>query len=125
MIWKLLIGVISDKAYDHLEKNKLSLEKQKGSRRKCQGRKDQLAIERWILQNCQKRNKNLSIARVEYKKALDMVPNSLIIATTGMVGLTDNMIDFIKQSMNKWKTNLMLMENYLDHCPLKEEYNTR
>ena len=55
LIWKLLIGIISDKTYDHLEKNKLLLEEQKGSRRKCQGTKDQLAIDRCILQNCKKR----------------------------------------------------------------------
>ena len=35
-----------------------------------------------------------------------MVPHSWIIATRGMVGLSDNIIGLIKQSMNKWKTNL-------------------
>ena len=39
LIWKLLTGIISDKAYDHLEKNRLLPEEQKGSRRKCQGTK--------------------------------------------------------------------------------------
>ena len=48
LIWKLLTGIISDKTY-HLEENKLLPEEQKGSRRKCQGMKDQLAIDRCIL----------------------------------------------------------------------------
>ena len=55
LIWKLLTEIISDKTYDHLEKNRLLPEEQKGSRRKCQGTKDQLAIDRCILQNCRKR----------------------------------------------------------------------
>ena len=35
-----------------------------------------------------------------------MIPHSWIIATKGMVGLADNIISLIEQSMNKWKTNL-------------------
>ena len=57
-IWKLLTGVISDKTYDHLEKNRLLPEEQKGSRRKSQEAKDQLAIDRCISQNCRKRKTN-------------------------------------------------------------------
>ena len=62
LIWKLLTGIISDKAYDHLAENRLLVE---GSRRKCQGMKDQLAIDRCILQNCRKRKANLSVAWVD------------------------------------------------------------
>ena len=108
LIWKLLTGTISDKTYDHLEKNRLLPEEQKGSRRKCQGTKDQIAIDRCILQNCRKRKTNLSMTWVDYKKDYDMVPHSWNIATMGMVGLADNIIGLIKQSTNK--------------CPLGEEY---
>ena len=92
LIWKLLTGIIRDKTYDHLEKNRLLPEEQKGRRRKCQGTKDQLAIDRCILQNCRKRKTNLSMAWVDYRKAYDMVPHSWIIDTMGMVGLADNII---------------------------------
>ena len=57
LIWKLLTGIISDKTYDHLEKSRLLPEEQKGSRRKCQGTKDQLAINRCILKKQEKKNK--------------------------------------------------------------------
>ena len=76
LIWKFLTGIISDKLYDHLEENKLLPEEQKGSRRKCQGTKDQFTIDRCILQNCRKIKTNLSMALVDYKKAYDMVPHS-------------------------------------------------
>ena len=100
LIWKLLTGIISDKTYDHLEENKL-LEEQKGSRRKCQGTKDQLVIDRCILQNCRKRKTSLHMAWVDYKKTYDMVPHSWIITTVGMVVLADNIIGLIKESMTK------------------------
>ena len=51
LTWKPLTGIISDKIYDHLEKNRLLPEEQKGSRRTCQGTKDQLAIDSCIIQN--------------------------------------------------------------------------
>ena len=119
LIWKLLTGIISDKTYDHLEKNRLLPEEQKGSRRKCQGTKDQLAIDRCILQNCRKRKTNLSMAWVDYKKAYDMVPHSWIIDTMGMVGRADNIIGLIKQSMNKWKTNLYADGKLLGSVPIR------
>ena len=62
---ELLTGIISDKTYYHLEKNRLLPEEQKGSRRKCQGTKDQLAIDRCILQNCRKRKTNLSMGLIK------------------------------------------------------------
>ena len=119
LIWKLLTGIISDKTYDHLEENKLLPEEQKESRRKCQGTKDRLAIDRCILQNCRKRKTNLSMAWVDYKKAYNMVPHSWIITTMGMVGLADNIIGLIKQSMNKWKTNLYADGKLLGSVPIR------
>ena len=105
LIWKLLTRTITDKTYDHLEENKLLLEEQQGSRRKCQGTKDKLVIDRCILQNCRKRKAILSMAQVDYKKAYDIVPHSWIITRMGMVSSADNIISLIKR-MNKQKTNL-------------------
>ena len=119
LIWKLLTGIISDKTYDHLEKNRLLPEDQKGSRRKCQGTKDHLVIGRCILQNCRKRKTNLSMTWVDYKKAYDMVPHPWIIATMGMIGLADNIIGLIKQSMDKWKTNLYADGKLLESVPIR------
>ena len=57
----------------------------------------------------QEKKDKLSIALVDYTNAYDMVSHLRIIATMIMVGLADNIIGLIKQSMNKWnkcKTNL-------------------
>ena len=119
LIWKLLTGIISDKTYDHLEENKLLPEEQKGSRRKCQGTKDQLAIDRCILQICMKRKTVLSMPWVDYKKDYDMVPHSWIITTMGMVDLAANIIGLIKESVNKWKTNLYADGKLLGSVPIR------
>ena len=115
---KLLGGIISDKVYDHLEEKKLLPEEQKGSRRKCQGTKDQLALDRCILQKCRKRKTNLSMAWVDYKKGYDVVRHSWKITKMEMVGLDDNIIGLIKQRMNKWKTNLYADGKLLGSVPI-------
>ena len=61
------------------------------------------------------------MAWVDYWKAYDMVPHSWIIATMGMVGLADNIIVLIKQSMNKWKTNLYADGKLLGSVPIRRE----
>ena len=102
--------IISDQTYEHLEENKLfpgektydHLEENKRKKRK---QKKVPRGDRCILQSWRKRKANLSMAWVDYKKAYNMVLNSWIITTLGMVGLADNIIGLIKQSMNKWKTN--------------------
>ena len=48
-----------------------------------------------------------------------MVPRSWIITTMGMVGLADNVIGLIKQSMNKWKTKLYADGKRLGPVPIR------
>ena len=59
------------------------------------------------------------MAWVDYKEAYDMVPHSWIIVTLGMIGLVDNIIGLIKQSMNKWKTNLYVDGKLLGSVPIR------
>ena len=76
LIWKLLTEIISDKAYDHLERKKLLPEEQNRSRRKCQGTKDQIAIDRCILRSGRKERTNSSMVWVDYKKVYLMIHHS-------------------------------------------------
>ena len=119
LIWKFLTGIISDKTCNHLDENRLLPEEQKGSRRKCQGAKDEFVIDRCILQNYRKRKANLRMTWLDYRKTYNMVPHPWIIATMGMVGLADNITGLIKQSMNKWKTNLYPDGKLLGSVPIR------
>ena len=51
-MWKLLTGVIAESMYGYLERNNILPEEQKGCRRKSRGTKDQLLIDKVILQDC-------------------------------------------------------------------------
>ena len=60
--YKLLTSVLKDRTYSHLEQNDLFPQEQKGCRRGSYGCKDQLMINKMILENCKKRKRNLSCA---------------------------------------------------------------
>ena len=74
--FKILTSVITDRLYNHLEKEAIMTPEQRGGKKDCYGYKDQLMINNAILENCKKRKKNLSTAWIDYKKAFDSVPHS-------------------------------------------------
>lgn len=62
--------------YEHLEREKLFPEEQKGCRRKSRGTKYQLIIDRIVKKDCKGREANLAMAWIDYKKAYDMLPHT-------------------------------------------------
>ena len=106
LMWKLLTSVLADSIYSYLEENELLPTEQKGCRRKSRGTKDQLLIDKTILRDCKKKNKNLAMAWVDYKKAYDMVPHSWIVESMKLVNISKNIIDFLTRSSETWKTEL-------------------
>ena len=53
------------------------------------------------------------------QEGYDMAPHSWIITTMRMVGLADNIIGLIKQSMSKWKTNVYADGKLLGSVPIR------
>lgn len=106
LMWKLLTGMIADDMYGYMESENLLPDEQKGCRRKSRGTKDQLLIDKTILKDCRKRNTNLAMAWVDYKKAYDFVPHSWINECMAMFGIAENVRGFLKRSMAQWKLSL-------------------
>ena len=77
-MWKLLLGVIADQIYGHLDQQKLLPVEQKGSRKRSKGTNDLLYINWAVIREVKTRKNNLAIAWIDYKKAYDMVPHSWI-----------------------------------------------
>ena len=77
--YKLLTGIIADAIYEHLDGGNFLDEEQKGCRRGRQGTKDQLLINRMILEDCKARGRDLSMAWIDYKKAYDSDLHSWLI----------------------------------------------
>ena len=80
-----------------------------GGKKDCYGYKDQLRINNAILENCQKRKKNLSTAWIDYKKAFDSVLHSWILKCLHMYKIHPVLITIIEESLRQWKTNMTLV----------------
>ena len=106
MRWKLLTGVIAEEMYDYLEQEKLLSEEQKACRQGNHEIKDQLFIAKTVLKDCKKRHTNLSMAWIDYKKAYDFVPHRWINECMELLGIADNVRNFLEKSMEQWKLSL-------------------
>ena len=106
LMWKLITGIISETMYKFLDENEILPVEQKGCRRRSRGTKDQLLIDKSILADCKRKHKNLAMARVDYKKAYDMVPHSWIIECLKLTHVAENIINFVERSMSSWRTEL-------------------
>ena len=97
--------LIADAVNDHLETGKYLEEEQKGCKRRQQGTKDQLLINRTILEDCKARSRNLSMAWVDYKKAYNSVPHSWLIRCLDLYKISPTIKKFHAHQMEKWKTS--------------------
>ena len=119
LMWKVLTGVLSEETYVYLDRHKLLPEEQKGCRKKSRGTKDQLLIDKMIIQNCKRRQTGLGMAWLDFKKAFDMVPHSWIIYCMELMGVAKNTIHLLSTTMNSWKTMLTVGNQTLGEVDIK------
>ena len=61
-----------------------------------------------ITENCYKKKRRLSTAWIDYRKAFDSVPHSLKLKSLDIYKVSPAIINFLKNSMKLWSTNLFL-----------------
>ena len=106
--YKWLTGIIADAIYEHLDAGNYLEKEQKGCIRKKLGTKDQLLINKTILEDCRRRQRNLSMAWIDYKKAFDSVPHSWILRCLELCNISREIKTFLSNQMEKWKTTITL-----------------
>ena len=106
--YKILTSIITRRIYDFLDENKLLPAEQKGCRKGSYGCKDQLLINKAILEEVKSRKKHLSTAWIDYKKAFDSVPHSWILETLKIHRICPRLMKFIESNMKNWETTLNL-----------------
>jgi hypothetical protein len=65
-------------------------------------------ISKTIYEDCRRRNKNLSIAWIDYQIAFDSVPHSWVEKSIILVGVNSKIVRFCKLCMEKWNKRLVL-----------------
>ena len=70
------------------------------------GTKDKLVIDKAVLKEAKRMQKNLTMGWVDYRKAYDMVPHSWIMEMLDIVRISPNEKILVNYSMKCWKTEL-------------------
>ena len=107
-MYKVLTSILADRTYTFLSEHQLLPSEQKGCRRGSYGCKDQLLVNKMILEGCRTRKKNLSTAWIDYKKAFDSVPHSWIMKCMEIYKICPVVTQFITAAMRTWKSTLVL-----------------
>ena len=76
--------------YIYLKGENLLPNEQKGCKHKSRGTKDQLLLEKTVLKDCRKRQTNLAMAWIDYKKSYDFAPHSWIKESMELMGIAEN-----------------------------------
>ena len=107
-MYKFLASILTECTYSFLIDSGLFSDEQKGCKRGSYDCKDQLLINKMILENCRSRNNNLSIAWIDYKKTFDSIPYSWIEKSLETFKISPVLRNFLSHSMRMWKTTLVL-----------------
>ena len=92
---------------------------QKGCRKDSQGMKDQLLIDKQVLNHCKKHERNLAMGWIDYKKVYGMVPHRWLIKAVKMVGIADNIVNLFENSKETWRTELIACNESLGEVDIR------
>ena len=106
--WKTMTGILATRIERHLQANNLLATEQQGARRGSYGTKQQLIINKTILEHAIKARRNLSVTYIDYQKAYDSVPHPWIIETLRTYRISEVIIVFLEHAMKMWEITLVL-----------------
>ena len=75
------------------------------------GCKDQLLINKAILEEVRSKRRNLSTTWIDYKKAFDSVPHSWIVKSLELYKMCPTVTRFMRENIKSWKTILHLSQD--------------
>ena len=108
-MYKTLTGIMAKRISTHLEEQSLLPAEQKGCHPGSKGCKEQLMISKTIYEDCRRRNKNLSIAWIDYQKAFDSIPHSWVEKSIELVGVNSKIVRFLDVSRSFFNFSMLLL----------------
>ena len=104
--YKLLTSILTERTYAHMEDHNIFPIEQKGCRKGSYVCKDQLLVNKMILENAKTKEKHMSTAWIDYKKAFDSVPHSWILRCLETFKVSPIIITCLRTSMKLGKLTL-------------------
>ncbi|XP_064072076.1 uncharacterized protein LOC113393371 [Vanessa tameamea] len=107
-IYKILTGCITELLHEHIAVNNILAEEQKGCRKGRQGCKEQLVIDSVTMKHAISKKKNINTMYIDYRKAFDSIPHSWLLYVLQHYKIHPQLIYFLENSMQNWKTTLKI-----------------
>ena len=87
--WKILTGILAEEIYGSMVKKTMLPEEQNGGRKGSMGTAGLLYIDSMIMKEVKARRRSIAFARIDYRKAYDMVPHSWIVECLEIIGINE------------------------------------
>ena len=94
----------------HIEANGIIPEEQKGCTSETYGTIDQLCINKMIMSDAIKNQRNISTAWIDYKKAFDSIPHDWLIEMLEILKFDRITVQLFKETIKNWRTSIHLGE---------------
>ena len=108
IVHKILTSIATERNYNFLDANNILPSEQRGCEEESNGCKDQLLINKMLLNNSRSCHRNLSVTWIDYRKAFDSVLHIRILRVLQMYKISPTIINFLATNMKEWKSNLCL-----------------
>ena len=92
---------------------------ERDARKEAEAQKDQLLIDKIIVNNCKRRLTSMAVAWIDYRKTCDMVPHNWIQKYMEMFGVAVNVRSFVNTSMKQWNTELNASNQRLGNMKIR------
>ena len=102
-MYKLLTSILADQLYNHCAANNIMAPEQRGCRRGARGCKDHLMVNKAILEDAHKSQKNLSMGWIDYQKAFDSISHEWLLQVLDIYKCPPVIKSFLERAMPKWK----------------------
>ncbi|XP_030764043.1 uncharacterized protein LOC115888439 [Sitophilus oryzae] len=84
---------------------------QNGSREGSQGSREWTVVDAIVTKQAMVKKRNIAMAWIDYQKAFDSVPHSGLVKTLEIYKINTEVIYFLRQTMDRWRTQLAVNLN--------------
>lgn len=107
-VYKILTSVIKKKIETHLNENNVLAHEQNGCKKGSQGCKELLVTDTIVTRYAKNKNRNLSVAWIDYRKAFDSVPHTWLIRILRLYKVNERITMLLQHLMQTWRTSLLI-----------------
>ena len=112
VIYKIFTGLIAELMWHHIENYGILPVEQRGCVPGSLGCREQLLIDHMILHNARTRQRNLSMAYIDFRKAYDSVSHGWIFAMLEIFKFHKNIVNTLRRCMAQWQTRMHVTSKY-------------